>query len=172
MLQSQDSIEKESYEEEAKLSRDRENSLAASASSYSDDLDEDSKAKVGACLFVMRATGNSVHPKHHVSRELQSLTNIAIVLAKELNICRSVLKQEQSAGMQVLLLLNVQAADMERAREGKKKKERADRDALKHSTLARSFLGLFRKDNETEKPSQQEATPRSWSLPIPFWKRT
>ena len=48
MLQSQDTVEKESYEEEAKLSRDREDSLAASASSYSDDLDEDCKAKVGA----------------------------------------------------------------------------------------------------------------------------
>ena len=48
MLQSQDSVEKESYEEEAKLSKDRENSLAASASSYSNDLDEDSKAKVKA----------------------------------------------------------------------------------------------------------------------------
>ena len=48
MLQSQDSVEKESYEEEAKLSRDREASLAASASSYSDDLDEKSKAEVGA----------------------------------------------------------------------------------------------------------------------------
>ena len=48
MLQSQDSVEKESYEEEAKLSRDREDSLAASAPSYSADLDENSKAKVGA----------------------------------------------------------------------------------------------------------------------------
>ena len=70
------------------------------------------------------------------------------------------------------MLLNMQAADMERAREGKEKKMRADREALKHSTLAQSFLGLFRKENETEQPSQQDATPRSWSLPIPFWKRT
>ena len=48
MLQSRDSVEKGSYEEEAKLSRDREDTLAASASSYSNNLDEDSKAKVGA----------------------------------------------------------------------------------------------------------------------------
>ena len=48
MLQSQDSVEKESYEEEAKLSRNREDSLAASASSYSNNLDENSKAKVEA----------------------------------------------------------------------------------------------------------------------------
>ena len=72
----------------------------------------------------------------------------------------------------MFLLLDTQAADMERAQEGKEKKERADRDALKRSTLVQSFLGLFREENETEKPSQQEATPRSWSLPIPFWKIT
>ena len=48
MLQSQDGVEKEGYEEEAKLSAARADFLAASASSRSDDLDKDSKAKVGA----------------------------------------------------------------------------------------------------------------------------
>ena len=57
------------------------------------------------------------------------------------------------------------------SKEGKEKKKRADRDAMKRSTLAQSFLGLFRKKNETEKPSQQEAAPRSWSLPVPILGR-
>ncbi|CAL5224199.1 g6842 [Coccomyxa viridis] len=64
------------------------------------------------------------------------------------------------------------AADDERAHQGKAKKQKSDKDAMKHLTLAESFLGLFRKENETEKPSQLEAGRRVWSLPMPFWKRS
>lgn len=66
----------------------------------------------------------------------------------------------------------MQAADDERAHQGKAKKQKSDKDAMKHLTLAESFLGLFRKENETEKPSQLEASRRVWSLPMPFWKRS
>ena len=47
MLQSRDSSQKEGYEQEAEMSTDRENCLAASASSHSDGQDKESKAKVG-----------------------------------------------------------------------------------------------------------------------------
>ena len=96
----------------------------------------------------------------------------ALAIAKEQEQSSWCANQRQPADVKLLSLLDVQAADMERAQEGKEKKKRADRDALKQSTLAQSFLGLFRKENKVEKPSQQEATPRSWSLPFPFWKRT
>ena len=48
MLQSQDSRQADGYEQDAKVSADRENTLAASASPCSDDQDRESKAKVGA----------------------------------------------------------------------------------------------------------------------------
>ncbi len=66
----------------------------------------------------------------------------------------------------------LQAADEERASQGKAKKKKSDKDAMEHLTLAESFLGLFRKENEIEKPSQLEASGRFWSLPMPFWKRS
>ena len=66
----------------------------------------------------------------------------------------------------------LQAADNESVNQGKAKKQESDKDAMKHLTLANSFLGLFRSDNEKEKPSKLEASRRIWSLPIPFWKRT
>ena len=118
----------------------------------------------------MIARSNLVHCKPRMSQEFQSLSKAAIESAKNRKSCHGVLNQKRPAGGKGLL--DMQAVDMERAQEGKEKKERADRDALKRSTVAQTFLGLFRKENETEKPSQQEATPRSWSLPIPFWKRT
>ena len=64
----------------------------------------------------------------------------------------------------------LQAADEERASQGRAKKQESDEEAMKHLTLGKSFLGLFRKENETEQPSQLEASKRPWSLPMPFWK--
>ena len=49
-------------------------------------------------------------------------------------------KRNLQAG-QVLLLLNVQAAEMERAQEGKEKKKSADRDALKAQHIGAELPG-------------------------------
>ena len=69
--------------------------------------------------------------------------------------------------------MRLQAANEGRAKEGKAKKRESDREAMKHMSLGRSFLGLFRKENEsTPRPSEQEASGCAWSLPIPFWKRS
>jgi len=65
----------------------------------------------------------------------------------------------------------LQAADDERASQGKAKKQQSDKDAMSHLDLANSFLGLFRKENDIVKPDKQEASKRPWALSIPFWKR-
>ena len=58
-------------------------------------------------------------------------------------------------------MLYLQAAEEERASRGKLKKQESDKDAMKHLTLGRSFLGLFRKENDTDRPSELEASKRN-----------
>ncbi len=65
----------------------------------------------------------------------------------------------------------LQAADDERASQGKAKKQQSDKDAMSHLDLANSFLGLFRKENDIVKPRQTGGQQTPLGPPHPFLEK-